>query len=83
MKFWKRLTIYLFIYNKFVYIKIYINYYPQVFVEKDKHVVGKKRSYFITDDLKIYSDDSDDSDEKTQMKTIKYINLFLKETRTI
>ena len=46
----------------------------------------KKMFYFITDDIENYSDDSDDSDysdEKTQMKTIKYINLFLKETRII
>ena len=37
------------------------------------------KKYFITDNIKIYSDDSDDSedsDEKIQMKTIKYINLF-------
>ena len=57
-----------------VYIKDK-NYYPQVFLEKYKHVFRKKRSYFVTDDIEIYSDDSD---EKTQMKTIKYINLFLK-----
>ena len=34
----------------------------------------------------IYSDDSDDSndfDEKTEMKKIKYINLFLKEARIV
>ena len=67
-----------------VYIKDK-NYYPQVCLEKYKHVVRKKeRSYFITDDIETYSDDyddSDDSDEKTQMNTIKYRNLFLKETR--
>ena len=40
----------------------------------------KKRPYVIIDDIEIYSDDSD---EKTQMKTIKYINLFLKETRIL
>ena len=60
------------------------NYYPQVFLEKYKPVVRKKkRSYFITDYIKIYSDDYDDSDGKTQMKTIKCINSFLKETRII
>ena len=59
-----------------VYIKDK-NYYPQVFLEKHKHVFRKKRSYFVTDDIEIYSD------EKTQMKTIKYINLFLKEARVI
>ena len=59
-----------------VYIKDK-NYYPQVFLEKYKHVFRKKRSYFVTDDIEIYSD------EKTQMKTIKYINLFLKEARVI
>ena len=37
-------------------------------------------SYFITDDIDIYSDDSD---EKTEMKKNEYINLFLKETRII
>ena len=66
-----------------VYIKDK-SYHPQVFLEKYKHVVRrKKRSYFITDDIEIYSDDSDNSDEKTQIKAIKYINLFLKETRII
>ena len=66
-----------------VYIKDK-KYYSQVFLKKYKHVVRKKRSYFITDGIEIYSDDSNDSDEKTQMKRIKYINfLFLKETRII
>ena len=38
-----------------VYIKAK-SYYPQVFLEKNKHVVRKKRRHiFITDD--IYSDD--------------------------
>ena len=49
-------------------------------------LLEKKRSYFITDDIEICSDDSfdsDDPDEKTQMKTIKYINVFLKGTRII
>ena len=66
-----------------VYIKNK-NYYSQVCLEKYKHVVRKKkRSYFITDDIDIYSvdsDDSDHSDEKSEMKKIKYINSFLKET---
>ena len=65
-----------------VYIKDK-SYSPQVFLEKYKCVVRKKRSCFITDDIEIYSDDSDDSDEKTQIKTIKCINLHLKETRII
>ena len=66
-----------------VYIKDK-NYYPQAFLEKYRHVVEKKRSYFITDDIDIHSDNSDDSDnsdQKTEMKKIKYINLFFKETR--
>ena len=44
------------------------NSYPQVFLEKHKHVVRKRRSYFITDDIDIYSDSSDDFDDKTEMK---------------
>ena len=43
----------------------------------------KKMSNFLTSDIEIYFDYSDDSDEKTEMKKIKYINLFLKETRMI
>ena len=46
------------------------NFCAQVVLEKYKYVVKKKRSYFITDYIKIYSDDSnysDDSDKKTQM----------------
>ena len=43
----------------------------------------KDMSYFFTDGTGIHSDDSDDSDEKTGMKEIKYINLFLKETGII
>ena len=39
----------------------------------------RKRSNFITDNIDIYFDGSDDSNEKTT----KYINLFLKETRII
>ena len=81
--------------SQYIYISVILidsvyirnkNFYPQVVLEKYKYVVKKKRSYFITDYIKIYSDDSndsDDSDKKTQMKTIKYINLFLKETRII
>ena len=60
-----------------VYIKNK-NYYHQVFLEKYELLLEKKRSYFLTDNIEVYSDDSD---EKTQMKTFKYINLFLKETR--
>ena len=60
------------------------NYYPQVFLEKYNRVVWKeKEKYFITDDIDIYSADSDDSDEKTEMKKIKFIDSFLKETRII
>ena len=46
-------------------------------------------SYFIIDNKEIHSHDSgdsdnfDDSDKKNEMKKIKYINLFLKETRII
>ena len=45
--------------------------------------------YFIIDNTEIHSHDSgdsdnfDDSDKKNEMKKIKYINLFLKETRII
>ena len=53
-----------------------------MFLEKDEYITrAKKISSFITDDKEIYSDDSDDSDKKTQMKKIKYMNLFLKATR--
>ena len=31
----------------------------------------------MTDDIEVYSNGSDDSDVKTQRKTIKYINLSL------
>ena len=42
---------------------------PQVFLEKYKHIVRKKkRSYFIADNIEIYSVDSDGSDEKIEMK---------------
>ena len=62
-----------------VYIKDK-NYYPQVFLGKYKHVIRKKRSYFITYDIKSYFDDSD---EKTEMKKIKCISLLLKEIQII
>ena len=69
-----------------VYIKDK-NYDPSVFLRKYKHVVRKKKiSYFITDNIEIYSNDFDgpaDFDEITKMKKIKSINLFLKETRII
>ena len=40
---------------------------------------------FIIDEIKIYSDEvySDDSDEKIQMKKVKYINLLQKNIRKI
>ena len=40
---------------------------------------------FIIDEIKIYSDEvySDDSDEKIQMKNVKYINLLQKNIRKI
>ena len=60
-----------------VYIKNK-KYYHQVFLEKYELLLEKKRSYFLTDNIEV---SSDDSDEKTPMKTFKYINLFLKETR--
>ena len=41
------------------------NYYAQVFLEKYKHVVRKKKMpHFITNDTEIYFDYSDDCDEK-------------------
>ena len=40
------------------------NYTPQVFLEKYRHIVRKKRSHFVTEGIQIYSDDSDDSDDK-------------------
>ena len=46
-------------------------------------LLEKKMSYLITDNVEIYSDDSDDSHEKTEMKKIKDVHLFLKETRII
>ena len=46
-------------------------------------LLEKKRSYFMTDNVEICFDDSDDSDEKTEMKKIKYINLFLKEANLL
>ena len=49
-----------------------------MFLEKYELLLEKKRSYFLTDNIEV---SSDDSDEKTPMKTFKYINLFLKETR--
>ena len=39
------------------------NYTPHMFLEKYRHIV-KKRSHFITEGIQIYSDDSDDSDDK-------------------
>ena len=57
-------------------VSVYIkdkNYYSQVFLEKYKYVREKKMSNFITDNIEI---NSDDSDEKTRMKKIKSINLF-------
>ena len=62
------------------------NYYPQVFQKNINKLLEKKRSYFITGDIEIYSDDSDDfndSDEKTEIKKIKRLSLSLKETRII
>ena len=68
------------------------NYYCQVLLEKYKHVVrAKKMSNFITDNIEIYSDDSDDFDEKTEIKKIyefvfrrnknNMINLFFKKNK--
>ena len=61
--------------SMFIYISVILiasvyikdkNYYPQVLLEKCEHVAReKKTSNFITDDIEIYSDDSD---EKIQMK---------------
>ena len=49
---------------------------------KKIHLVIKKRSYFITGDIEICSEDSD-SDKKTERKKIKCINLLGKKTRII
>ena len=68
------------------------NYYCQVLLEKYKHVVrAKKMSNFITGNVEIYSDDSDDFDEKTEIKKIyefvfrrnknNMINLFFKKNK--
>ena len=41
------------------------NYYPQVFSKECKYVEkGKKVTRYITDDLEISCDDSDESDEE-------------------
>ena len=54
-----------------VYIKDK-NCYPQVFLEKYRHIARKKKkSFFITDNIEICSDvsgDPDDSNKKTKMK---------------
>ena len=65
-----------------VYIKDK-NYYPQLFLEKCECCQKKRYVILFTDNIGIHSDDSDDSDEKTGMKEIKYTNLFLKETGII
>ena len=44
-----------------------------MFLEKYKHVRKKERSYFFTNHIEIYSDNSDDSDEKVQIKRNKFI----------
>lgn len=49
-------------------------YYPQVVLEKYENVIREKNmSNFITNDVKIYFDDSD---EKIPIKKNKYINFF-------
>ena len=61
------------------------NYYPQVFSEKYKHIViNKKRPYFITDTIEIYSNDSD-LDEKTEIKkkVHKFVCFFKKSKNMI
>ena len=41
------------------------NYYPQVFLEEYKYIVKEKEvTWYITEDLEIWSDDSDESDEE-------------------
>ena len=45
-----------------------------MFLKKYKHVVRKKTGHILLLTTEIYSDYSDDSDEKTEMKTSKYKN---------
>ena len=40
------------------------NYYPQVFLEECKCTVKEKDTRRITEDLEIYSDDLNESDEE-------------------
>ena len=39
----------------------------------------QKRPCFSTENIEVCSDDFNDYDEKSQMKTIKYMNSFLKK----
>ena len=56
--------------------KIDKNYYPQVFLEECKYVVQeKKKSKFITDNIEIYSDDSDEENSNEENE----IYFFLKK----
>ena len=69
-----------FIYISVIFIdSVYIknkNYYLQVFLEKYKYVSRET-------DVEIYSDDSDEenSNEKIQMKKIKYINSLFQKNK--
>ena len=56
------------------------DYYPQVFFNECKYVVKeKKMSKFITDDIKVSSDDSDgeNSDKKILMKNFFWENILI------
>ena len=69
-----------FIYISVIFIdSVYIknkNYYLQVFLEKYEYVSRET-------DVEIYSDDSDEenSNEKIQMKKIKYINSLFQKNK--
>ena len=56
------------------------DYYPQVFFNECKYVVKeKKMSKFITDDIKVSSDDSDgeNSDKKILMRNFFWENILI------
>lgn len=65
------------IFNDFVF-KMRRNYYPQVFLKECKYIAKEKKSKYTSDDLEIYSYDSDEevSDEankKLLMNIVKSI----------
>ena len=55
------------------------SYYPQVFLEESKFIVKeKKMPEYITDDIEIFSDNSDteDSETKYRMRLFLYLKHF-------